>query len=126
MKNYNKPSTLKNEEKNEEKNVIEKLKDTFKPIDNTEEIKAKIKEQEEKIQALKNAVNIYFVDRCKFVNIREEQSTNSLVLDVLKEGELIEPIIYNDTTEWTKVKHKGKNGYIMTKYIGVEVSTPIE
>lgn len=114
VKNYNKMS------KEEPRNY------NATRIDQSEHIKERIKEQEEKIQAIKNSVNVYFVNKCLFVNFREEANRNSRVLEVLKNGVIIEPVIYNDTTEWTKVKYENKTGYIMTKYIGVEVSTPIE
>jgi len=118
---------LKEAPKKEEKESIAgKFKNKFIPVDQSEKIKAEIKKQEEKIQALKNSVNVYFVDKCLFVNLRENQGRDSLVLEVLKNGELIEPIIYNDTVEWTKIRYKEKTGYIMTKYIGVETSIPVE
>lgn len=114
MKNYNKFS------KEEKRNINAPL------TDKSEDIKEQIQKQEEAIQALKNSISVYFVDKCEFVNLREGQSRDSLVLTVLKNGTFIEPVIYNDTTEWTKVTHQNKTGYIMTKYIGVETSTPVE
>lgn len=126
MKNYNNMSKPKEQSKVEvaKENVTDKVKKAFKPVDQTENIKKAIQEQEEKIQELKNSISVYFVNRCKFLNVRDEASKDSLVLHVLENGTIIEPVIYNETTEWTKIKFKGRHGYIMTKYIGVEVSTP--
>ena len=126
MKNYNKISNQKEENQEPKKNFKEVLKEKVRLVDQSESIKEQIKKQEEKIQALKNSISVYFVDKCEFVNLREEQSRNSKVVDVLKHGTLLEPVLYNDTTEWTKVTYKNRNCYIMTKFIGVEVSEPIE
>lgn len=128
LKNYNKLSNSKERDQsnNDEKSFTEKLKEKVTRIDQAENIKEQIRKQEEQIQSLKNSISVYFVDKCEFVNLREESNRNSLVLSILKHGTLIEPVVYNDTTEWTKVQHKDKTGYVMTKYIGVEVSEPVE
>jgi len=126
VKNYNKFSKEKEPQRERDNKFHRELEEKSVLVDESEDIKKKIKQQEEEIQRLKNSVSVYFIDKCSFVNMREEQSKNSIVVEVLKNGTIIEPVIYNDTVEWTKVTHNNKVGYVMTNYIGVIVSTPIE
>jgi len=127
MKNYNKPETINEEKKFEEKQTFkENVKNVFKPVDKQEKIKEEIQKQKEKIQALENSIKYYFIDKSKFVNFRKEPDKNGIVIEILSNGTFIEPVIYNDTQEWTKVKYNNKVGYVMTKFIGVEDSAPEE
>ena len=127
MNNYNKPETIKENQIVEAKsNFKENVKNAFKPVDKKEKIKEEIQKQKEKIQALENSMKYYFIDKSKFVNFRRDADINGAILEILPNGTFIEPVLYNDTQEWTKVKHNNNIGYVMTKYIGVEDSAPEE
>ena len=57
----------------------------------------------------------YVVTESSDLNVRAEKSTESKVVATIPKDTLIKVEEYN--SDWTKVKYKGKTGYISSDYI---------
>lgn len=53
------------------------------------------------------------------VNIRSEATSQSEIVDVLKEGAAVTRVAYNYS--WSKVLYEGKTCYVSTKYLTTEM-----
>lgn len=66
-----------------------------------------------------------FCDKAEVINFRAAPSLSAQVLDVLGDGELVEPvhppdIVESDGSSWIEVRYRNRTGWIVSKFVGHE------
>ena len=113
------------EEQTEEPTEEESEEETEEPTEEEseeeteEESEEETEEESEEDYSFKNMVNGKIYD-CQKLNLREEPSKDSNVVEVLDESSILIVDKENSTEDFYKVEVNGKNGYCMKKFIKLD------